>query len=570
MASEDFLVFAFYVLGMLGIGLYFAIKAKTADDMLNAGGQSPWWVAGLSGFMTMFSAGTFVVWGGLAYSQGLVAIIINLGYGIAALIVGWLVAGKWQRLGLRTPADYVELRFGIAAVRLYTWFMMVFRLIGAGVALYALAVIVAALIPLDAGNLLRDPETGNLSVAIAALIFGLVIVLYTMAGGLWAVLMTDVVQFIVLNLAVLLMVPLIVMNAGGLDQVIAKAPEGFFSLTGGDYGWYFIVGWALIHVFMIGGEWAFAQRFISVPSEKDARKSAWLFGILYLVSPFLWLAPPLIFRTIVPDAPVEQAYILAAQSVLPAGVIGLMLAAMFSATASLVSSQLNVFAGVIASPWIRRLERAGASASSSINAVRVATVVLGVGLVALAAAVPVLGGAEALIISATSLLVGPLLAPSVWGLIDRNIGFGAVLATLIFAILLGLVAKVGFAEGGVFTGIGPFMPVAEWVAANRVSVDLTIGIVAPMVVLTVASLFAREPSAGGTAIFERLSTKRKIEGTLARGSEAHGIVAVSLGSSGLVLGLIAIFSEKESLVTGVFAGLVLMIGGVSAILAKKH
>ncbi len=66
MTSLDYLVLTGYVLGIFAIGGVFSRKIKTSSDMFAAGGQSPWWVSGLSGFMTMFSAGTFVVWGGIA------------------------------------------------------------------------------------------------------------------------------------------------------------------------------------------------------------------------------------------------------------------------------------------------------------------------------------------------------------------------------------------------------------------------------------------------------------------------------------------------------------------------
>jgi len=77
--------------------------------MFAAGGQSPWWTSGLSAFMTMFSANTFVVWGGIAYKMGLVAVIINLMYGVAALLVGYFVAGRWKNLGIETPAQFIHL-----------------------------------------------------------------------------------------------------------------------------------------------------------------------------------------------------------------------------------------------------------------------------------------------------------------------------------------------------------------------------------------------------------------------------------------------------------------------------
>ena len=184
----------------------FALRVRDAQDMFAAGRQSPWWVSGLSAFMTMFSAGTFVVWGGVAYRLGFVAISINMAYGVAALLAGYLVAGRWRRLGLTTPAQYLRLRFGESAIQLYTWTMLVYRMLGSGVALYALAVLLAALVPLPPGHALADPDTGRLAVTWGVLLCGGVIVAYTMIGGLWAVLMTDVLQFIILNLAVVVVI----------------------------------------------------------------------------------------------------------------------------------------------------------------------------------------------------------------------------------------------------------------------------------------------------------------------------------------------------------------------------
>ena len=72
---------AVYLAGTLGLGIFFYFRNKTSEDMFSAGGQSPWWVSGLSSFMTVFSAATFVVWGGIAYKYGVVALSINMCYG---------------------------------------------------------------------------------------------------------------------------------------------------------------------------------------------------------------------------------------------------------------------------------------------------------------------------------------------------------------------------------------------------------------------------------------------------------------------------------------------------------
>ena len=398
--------------------------------------------------MTMFSANTFVVWGSIAFDVGMVAVMINLMYGVAALLAGYFVASRWKAMGVETPAEYIRIRFGTGALHFYTWSMMVLRVIGTAAALYALAKILVALMPLGEGNPLRDPETGNLSLRYAILIFGSIVVLYTMIGGLWAVLMTDVLQFIILNLAVLFVVPLALHQVGGISGFIEQAPEGFFDLVKEEkYTVFFLAGWAAIHFFMIGAEWAFVQRYLCVPTQKDARKSTYLFGALYLFSPLLWLLPPMIYRITNPEADAEQAYILACKSVLPVGMVGLMLAAMFSATASMVSSQLNVFSGVLTNDIYKPLAKA-TNPKSLLKAGRFFTILLGVLLVIIALEIEKWGQVKDLIISITELMVVPLLAPALWGIFSRKIGGRAVWITGLSGFGLGLLVRFGFGADG--------------------------------------------------------------------------------------------------------------------------
>ena len=199
--------------------------------------------------------------------------------------------------------------------------------------------------------------------------------------------MTDVWQFIVLNLAVLFVVPLALAEVGGFGQFVTDAPEGFMALTSGNYTWFFLVGWIAIHYFVVGAEWAFVQRYLCVPSPRDARKVRFCLVCYTLSGPLLWLLPPMIQRVRVPLPPgataeqinsmAESAYIDACQSVLPAGMVGLMLAAMFSATASMVSSQLNVFAGVLTNDILKPWLAADHGERLLVWAGRVFTVVLG-------------------------------------------------------------------------------------------------------------------------------------------------------------------------------------------------
>ena len=111
MNTIDIFILAVYCLGLLGIGVAFSRKAtQSASQMFVAGRQSPWWISGLSAYMTMFSAGTFVVWGGIAYEFGFVAISISMVYAVSTFIVGYFLAGRWRTLGVSTAAEFIGLR----------------------------------------------------------------------------------------------------------------------------------------------------------------------------------------------------------------------------------------------------------------------------------------------------------------------------------------------------------------------------------------------------------------------------------------------------------------------------
>ncbi|MBU3005568.1 sodium:solute symporter family transporter [Paraglaciecola arctica] len=477
MSLYDYIVFGIYILGMVAVAIVFYKKNKNFKDMFAAGGESPWWVSGLSSYMTLFSAGTFVVWGGLAYKHGLVAISINMASGCAALLVGFFIAGKWKMLKIATPAEYIQIRFGKMAERYYTWMLMFVRIIGSAVALYALSTILHPLMP-----------ENSISANDIILICGLVIVIYTIVGGLWAVLMTDVLQFIVLSISVLFTVWLAFDHVDSMQDFVARVPETFLNWTSAGYTWYFLFGWMIIHLFMLGAEWAFVQRFLSVPSRKDAKKSALLFGALYVVSPAIWLLPAMLYRSINADADPEQAYILMSQSLLPLGMLGLVAAAMFSATASMVSSQINVFAGVLTDNIYLHWLRPKANDQEALWAGRMTAAVLGVVIVMLAAAIPYLGGAETVVFSMMSLFISPLFAPALWGLFSARISGSAVWFTAGSAAIVGYILKFALATEGSLAHVSWLSNVAQWSQANSKMMDIYAGVVTPLVVLCIAEL----------------------------------------------------------------------------------
>jgi Na+/proline symporter len=407
--------------------------------------------------------------------------------------------------------------------------------------------------PLPAGHPLQDAQTGHMSVALLTFGFGAIVILYTMFGGLWAVLMTDVLQFVILNLSVIFVLLLTVIGIPSLSALIASAPPGFFEPTGGGYGWLFLAGWCTTQFFIIGADWAFAQRFLSVRTPRDARKATYLFGGLYLVSPFIWLSPPLIFRLTHPGVNPEQAYILAGQAVLPAGLVGLMVAAMFSATASTVSGYLNVFAGVLTNDVYRRIFRPAAPERELVKAGRVFSGAIGLALIAVAILLPHLGGAERIVILWATLIVGPLMAPTVWGLLSPRVTTRALWMTVAIAFLAGVLFKMGSRIG--------------WSLIPDSMVDVVVGVILPVIVLTTAHFLARDEAPGW----------RRVQDAAASGARNRGptdtmparALGVSLTISGIVILVLVPFDPDFRVSLGTFGAAVLLLG-VSVWLAARR
>ena len=473
----DVFVIVAFLVAMVGIGYFSSKKNVNSKEMFAAGGKSPWWISGISAYMTMFSAGTFVVWGGVAYRLGAVAITISVSIGIGALIAGYLFAAKWKESGAVSAAEFVGEKYGQGVLQMYTWLGIISRIVGVAVALYSVSVIVSSLIPVSADNFFAD-ENGFFNVNWLILIVGAVIVVYTALGGLRAVLITDFTQFVVLMFSVLMIVPMIYALGGGTEKILSNLPESHLSLFNGRYTWLFILSWIFIHAFKVGGEWAFVQRHLCVASPADARKASYLFGALYTVTPVLWMLPPIIYSTINPDANPEQAYILSAQAVLPAGMMGLVASAMLAATASMASSELNVFSGALTTEFYGKVMNPNASEARLLKVGRFTTFLLGSMVVGISIALPYIGGAEKVIVSITSLFVGPMVLPTLWALFVNRV-------TKLHAYLtVGVTAGCGFV-------LQFFLAKIAWFAENLAVLNNGVGLLVPLAMLLLADKLSK-------------------------------------------------------------------------------
>ncbi len=428
MDTLDYVVILLFTLLVAIAGLSFRRSGGDMKSYFAAGGAVPWSISGLSLFMSFFSAGTFVVWGSIAYKYGLVAITTQLPMALGGFFVVYLIAPAWRKANVLTAAEFIRLRLGAKVQQFYTYLILLLSLAYTGAFLYPVAKIV-------------NVSTG-FSINACVILLGILILIYTAVGGLWAVIITDVLQFVILTAAVLIVVPLAIKHAGGLEAFTTKAPTDFFDLINGEYTLGFLFAFAIYNTIYIGGSWAYVQRYTSVASAKAARKVGYLFGGLYLISPIIWMLPPMLYRMMNPELTGlenEGAYLLICKAVLPVGMLGLMLGGMVFATASSVNTTLNLSAAVLTND-IYKIFRPNATNQQTMKVARLSTILFGLGTIGVALIVPAAGGIVEVVLSVGAVTGCSLYGPPIWALFSKRHTGKSILA----CTLVGLGINVAF------------------------------------------------------------------------------------------------------------------------------
>ncbi len=467
--AVDYALLAAYMLLMAAVGSFFGWFVKDAAGYLKGGNTVPWTIAGVSNFMSMFSTFVFVAYAGIAYEHGLVSIVVFWSTVPPCLLAaGWLAA-RWRRAGLTTPVEYLEQRFNLGVRQLFSGLGLLMRFLDNAVRLYASGLFLSTVTPLSL------PE--------AVLASGCFITLFTMIGGLWAVTVLDTIQFIVLMLATLILVPLSLEAAGGFAGIAAAAPKHLDWFNGPKGAPLWLLAYYLLVLLKYNSNWAFIQRLYVVRDEPAARRVGLLSALLFLVSPVIFLLPPLAARAVLPDlADPEQAYVAICAHLLPAGMMGLMLASMFSATMSSLNSEFNVMAAVLTKDLYQRFIRPEADDRHLVWMARATTVGIGATVTFGAMFVGGFGGAFEANKLFASVFAVPLAVPLIFGLLWRRPGaVGALLCALLGSALAALLH---------------FTELLNWETAT------------PLVVAACFALFvlprARGPRASADAFFSRL------------------------------------------------------------------
>ncbi|MCU0355321.1 MAG: sodium transporter, partial [Cytophagales bacterium] len=229
------------------------------------------------------------------------------------------------------------------------------------------------------------------------------------------------------------------------EQVMQNLPPDFYGLLNGEYTVGFILAFLTYHICYIGGNWTFVQRYTSVDSPKSARKVAFLFAGLYLVSPVIWMLPPMIYRTLNPGLQgldTENAYLLMCKLVLPPGLLGLMLTGMYFSTSASANTTLNVVSAVFTNDIYKGLLRPKATDRQLITVARLSSWGFGIGMIVIALLVPYVGGIVEVVLSVAAVTGGPLLAPPLWALFSKRLTGKVTFRITVFTLSVNLFFKV--------------------------------------------------------------------------------------------------------------------------------
>jgi SSS family transporter len=422
----DYWAIAIYMLLMAGIGLFLGKYVKNIGDYFKGGNAIPWFSGAISNFMTKFSTFIFVAYAGIAYQHGFVALTLIWSTVLPALIGVLIYAKRWRRAGVLTPMEFLETRFNASTRQLLSWFGVLFKILDNMVRLYALGLFVKA-------------ATG-LSLESSILVCGVIVALYTVAGGLWAVVVTDVVQFVILIVATFILVPLTLKAAGGLSQMMQAIPDHFTWLNGPKGMPLYLAVYYLMILIKYSGNWTFIQRFYSVRDEKASQKQGLLTMGFFFVFPVIFLFPSIAARAIIPDLEnPEMAYVAVCLKLLPQGIMGLMVAAMFAATMSVLSGEYNVTAGVLTRDIYQRLFNPSAREKEMLWVGRLMTLFLGILITIGALYVGGFGGAFEANKLFTGLFAIPLTVPLILGIVFKRPQPWGALATVLVGMVVGLI-----------------------------------------------------------------------------------------------------------------------------------
>ncbi len=447
----DQMIVVVYLLAVVGLGAYFVKKSRTVEGFSVGSRSMPGWALGLSILGTYLSSITFLAYASDAYQSNWSRFVFSLTIPVICLVAVLVFVPLYRRKLRISAYQYFEERFRPWARSYGALSLVLLQLGRVGAVLYYVAVALS--------------EFVGVPVPWIILSLGVAVTVYTVLGGIEAVVWTDVVQVFVLLGGALVCVGILLFSMPkGPGQIFSMGVEkGKFGLGGWSFDFALATFWVVFIYGIVenlknfGVDQNYVQRYLAAKSDREAKKALWTGGLIYVpVSAlFLFIGTALFAYYSVhsgklpadlqnPDN-ADRIFPFFIVTQLPVGVRGLLIAAILAAAMSSVDSSLNSSATVCMVDFYKRHFRRDASDRQSLVTLRIVTVVLGI--VGTAAALAMIQAKSALDVwwQISAIFGGGMLGLLLLGLLVKRAGHLSALVGVIVSIVV--IAWATFARG---------------------------------------------------------------------------------------------------------------------------
>lgn len=355
--SLNYVVLFGYLLAMVGIGVYFARRNKDTDDYFRGGKDVPWWAAGCSIFATMLSSLTYTGVPSKAFAQDWVYAVGNFMIPLVAFVAVFIALPFYRRLDVTSAYEYLEKRFN-RGIRLFgSVSFTLFHIFRMAVVMSLTGLAMAVATPLSPMQ--------------SVLLMGVLCILYCTLGGIGAVIWTDTIQtFVLLGGALLAIVLLLIGTDGGWSGAFDTATTADkFRLANLHWDatstqlalWVVVIGAIGQNLSSYTADQAVVQRYMTTADQRLAARSIWTNAIMTIPATLLFFGigtalfayyhshPERLDPTITTD----QIFPLFIAREMPIGIAGLIVAGVFSAAQSTVSTSMNSIATTLVTDFLR-------------------------------------------------------------------------------------------------------------------------------------------------------------------------------------------------------------------------
>ncbi|MCC6679769.1 MAG: sodium/solute symporter, partial [Phycisphaeraceae bacterium] len=374
-------VLVMYLLAMVGVGVYFANKNKDTNDYFRGGQRIPWWAVACSIYATMLSSITYMAIPAKAYAQDLVYMAGHLMIVAMAPVAIYVALPFFRQIDATSAYEYLSKRFNMPVRMVASGLFTLFHIGRMGIVLSLAALALTSVTPLTPVQ--------------SVLIMGVLCLIYCTLGGIEAVIWTDTIQtFVLLGGALLCLVLIILRIDGGVSSMFSTAyADGKLHTVNWDFSlnsytstalWVVLLGAFGQNFSSYVSDQAVVQRYMTTPSFKTAARSIWTNAWMAIPSALIFYGMGVALYTFYKQHPARLSPTMNTDQVFPlflsnevfVGVAGLVVAGIFAAAQSTVSTSMNSTATTIVTDFLRPM-KAFKSERGYLHAARALTFTLG-------------------------------------------------------------------------------------------------------------------------------------------------------------------------------------------------